>query len=46
MFTLQSNPFDLFEAFFGANVGNFSGMDQGTFRTRKRGSALKGEDIR
>lgn len=43
---LQTNPFDLFEAFFGSNIGNFSTMDQSTFRTRKRGSALKGEDIR
>lgn len=41
-----TNPFDLFEAFFGSNMGNFSTMDQSTFRTRKRGSVLKGEDIR
>lgn len=41
-----SNPFDLFEAFFGANMGAFSGADQSTFRTRKRSSVLKGEDIR
>ncbi|ONK76723.1 uncharacterized protein A4U43_C03F31450 [Asparagus officinalis] len=41
-----TNPFDLFEAFFGSNMGGFSGVDQSSFRTRKRGSALKGEDIR
>lgn len=43
---MQTNPFDLFEAFFGANMGNFSSMDQSTFRTRGRSSAVKGEDIR
>ncbi|XP_073011288.1 uncharacterized protein [Typha latifolia] len=40
-----TNPFDLFETFFGASMGNFSGMDQSAFRTRKR-AAVKGEDIR
>ncbi|WOL05140.1 hypothetical protein Cni_G13865 [Canna indica] len=42
----QTNPFDLFETFFGASMGGFSGIDQSTFRTRKRGAAMKGEDIR
>ncbi|EAY87915.1 hypothetical protein OsI_09337 [Oryza sativa Indica Group] len=41
-----SNPFDLFETFFGASMGGFSGMDQGTFRTRRRSTAVQGEDIR
>ncbi|KAH7675083.1 Chaperone DnaJ protein [Dioscorea alata] len=41
-----TNPFDLFETFFGASMGNFSGMDQGTFRTRRRNAVIKGEDIR
>lgn len=42
----QTNPFDLFETFFGASMGGFSGMDQTTFRTRRYGAAVKGEDIR
>ncbi|KAG2654735.1 chaperone protein DnaJ-like [Panicum virgatum] len=41
-----TNPFDLFETFFGASMGGFSGMDQSTFRTRRRGTAVQGEDIR
>ncbi|KAJ3695481.1 hypothetical protein LUZ60_000858 [Juncus effusus] len=40
-----TNPFDLFETFFGASMGGFSGMDQGSFRTRRR-TAMQGEDIR
>ncbi|CAN1168155.1 Chaperone protein DnaJ [Linum perenne] len=40
------NPFDLFETFFGSNVGGFSGMDQTGFRTRGRSTVNKGEDIR
>lgn len=43
---MQTNPFDLFETFFGASMGGFSGMDQGTFRTRRRSTAVQGEDIR
>lgn len=44
-----SNPFDLFETFFGASMGGgggFSGMDQSAFRTRRRSTAAQGEDIR
>ncbi|KAL5197394.1 hypothetical protein ABZP36_000906 [Zizania latifolia] len=41
-----SNPFDLFETFFGASMGDFSGMDQGTFRRRRKSAAVQGEDIR
>eukprot|EP00262_Sarcandra_glabra_P007492 TRINITY_DN20338_c0_g1_i1.p1 TRINITY_DN20338_c0_g1~~TRINITY_DN20338_c0_g1_i1.p1 ORF type:complete len:495 (+),score=76.26 TRINITY_DN20338_c0_g1_i1:159-1643(+) len=41
-----TNPFDLFETFFGASMGNFSGMDQSGFRTRRRDTVIKGEDIR
>ncbi|KAJ4954072.1 hypothetical protein NE237_030904 [Protea cynaroides] len=41
-----ANPFDLFETFFGASMGNFPGMDQTGFRTRGRTAVIKGEDIR
>ncbi|OUZ99856.1 Heat shock protein DnaJ [Macleaya cordata] len=41
-----ANPFDLFETFFGTNMGNFSGMDQTGFGTRRRSTIIKGEDIR
>ncbi|XP_042497808.1 chaperone protein DnaJ-like isoform X1 [Macadamia integrifolia] len=41
-----TNPFDLFETFFGASMGNFPGMDQTGFRTRGRSTVIKGEDIR
>ncbi|XP_020090885.1 uncharacterized protein LOC109711923 [Ananas comosus] len=41
-----TNPFDLFETFFGASMGNFSGMDPSAFGTRRRGATIKGEDIR
>ncbi|KAK1323988.1 Chaperone protein dnaJ 39 [Acorus calamus] len=42
----QSNPFDLFETFFGTSMGGFSGMDQSAFGGRRRGTSVKGEDIR
>ena len=45
-FFLQTNPFDLFETFFGPSMGGFSGMDQAGFRTRRRTTVSKGEDIR
>ncbi|KAF6158163.1 hypothetical protein GIB67_014957 [Kingdonia uniflora] len=43
-----TNPFDLFETFFGASMNsNFPGMNQtGGFRTSRRGNVIKGEDIR
>ncbi|KAF8393160.1 hypothetical protein HHK36_021401 [Tetracentron sinense] len=41
-----TNPFDLFETFFGASMGNFSGMDQAGFGTRRRSTVIKGEDLR
>ncbi|KAJ6802708.1 uncharacterized protein M6B38_191160 [Iris pallida] len=41
-----TNPFDLFETFFGGSMGGFSGMDQSSFTTSRRRSASKGEDIR
>ncbi|CAL5375650.1 unnamed protein product [Camellia sinensis] len=41
-----TNPFDLFETFFGPSMGGFSGMDQAGFRTRQRSTVTKGEDIR
>lgn len=42
----QTNPFDLFETFFGSSMGGFPGMDQGGFETRRRSTVTKGEDIR
>nr|ACG44842.1 chaperone protein dnaJ [Zea mays] len=41
-----TNPFDLFETFFGGSMGGFSGMDQSTFRTSRQNTVLQGEDIR
>lgn len=41
-----ANPFDLFETFFGPSMGGFSGMDQAGFRTTRRSTVTKGEDIR
>lgn len=44
---LQTNPFDLFEAFFGPSMGGFAGMDQtGGFGTRRRSTVTKGDDMR
>lgn len=40
-----TNPFDLFETFFGASMGGFPGMDQTGFRTRGP-TVTKGEDLR
>lgn len=40
-----TNPFDLFETFFGSTMGGFPGMDTG-FRTGRRATVTKGEDIR
>ncbi|KAK9666384.1 hypothetical protein RND81_14G181200 [Saponaria officinalis] len=40
-----TNPFDLFETFFGASMGGFSGVETG-FGTRRRSTVTKGEDIR
>lgn len=44
--TYTTNPFDLFETFFGASMGGFSGMDQAGFGTRRRSTVTKGEDLR
>lgn len=41
-----TNPFDLFETFFGPSMGGFPGMDQTGFRTRRRRTVTKGEDLR
>jgi hypothetical protein len=46
IFFLQTNPFDLFERFFGPSMGGFAGMDPTGFGTRRRSSVTKGEDIR
>uniref|UniRef100_A0A0C9S636 TSA: Wollemia nobilis Ref_Wollemi_Transcript_12006_1562 transcribed RNA sequence n=1 Tax=Wollemia nobilis TaxID=56998 RepID=A0A0C9S636_9CONI len=40
-----TNPYDLFETFFGASMGGFSGMDTG-FGTRRRETVIQGDDIR
>lgn len=45
---LQTNPFDLFETFFGSSLGNF-GMDAAGFGagpTGRRSTVTKGEDLR
>ncbi|KMZ67868.1 Chaperone protein dnaJ [Zostera marina] len=44
--TYTTNPFDLFETFFGGSMGNFSSMDEGAFRGRKRTTSVRGDDIR
>ncbi|KAK4748273.1 hypothetical protein SAY87_014859 [Trapa incisa] len=41
-----TNPFDLFETFFGPSMGGFSGMDPSGFRTQRRSTVAKGEDLR
>lgn len=41
-----TNPFDLFETFFGPTMGSFAGMDTAGFGTRRRSTVTKGEDIR
>ncbi|XP_027340719.1 uncharacterized protein LOC113854079 [Abrus precatorius] len=41
-----TNPFDLFETFFGPSMGGFAGMDPTGFGTRRRSTITKGEDIR
>ncbi|KAF7843251.1 Chaperone protein dnaJ [Senna tora] len=41
-----TNPFDLFETFFGSSMGGFPGMDPTAFGTRRRSTVTKGEDIR
>ncbi|AAD55483.1 Similar to DNAJ proteins [Arabidopsis thaliana] len=41
-----SNPFDLFETFFGASMGGFPGMDQADFGRTRRSRVTKGEDLR
>ncbi|CAA0824418.1 Molecular chaperone Hsp40/DnaJ family protein [Striga hermonthica] len=41
-----TNPFDLFEAFFGSSMSGFTGMDGSGFGTARRSTVSKGEDIR
>lgn len=42
-----TNPFDLFEAFFGPSMGGgFPGMDGAGFGTSRRSTVSKGDDIR
>ncbi|KAL0463942.1 UNVERIFIED_CONTAM: Chaperone protein dnaJ A6, chloroplastic [Sesamum latifolium] len=41
-----TNPFDLFEAFFGPSMGGFPGMDGSAFGTSRRTTVTKGEDLR
>ncbi|KAE8669818.1 Molecular chaperone Hsp40/DnaJ family protein isoform 4 [Hibiscus syriacus] len=42
----ETNPFDLYETFFGSSMGGFPGMDQAGFRTSRRSTFSKGDDIR
>ncbi|KFK42378.1 hypothetical protein AALP_AA2G248400 [Arabis alpina] len=44
--TYTTNPFDLFETFFGASMGGFPGMDQADFGRTRRTRVTKGEDLR
>ncbi|KAI3437213.1 uncharacterized protein J3R85_005652 [Psidium guajava] len=44
--TYTTNPFDLFETFFGPSMGGFAGMDPTGFRTSQRSTVMKGEDLR
>ncbi|KZV56041.1 hypothetical protein F511_06058 [Dorcoceras hygrometricum] len=41
-----TNPFDLFEAFFGSSMGGFPGMDGTGFGATRRSTVAKGEDLR
>ncbi|KAF8011639.1 hypothetical protein BT93_J2043 [Corymbia citriodora subsp. variegata] len=41
-----TNPFDLFETFFGPSMGGFAGMDPTGFRASRRSTVMKGEDLR
>ncbi|XP_050232713.1 uncharacterized protein LOC126681256 [Mercurialis annua] len=40
-----TNPFDLFETFFGSSMGGFPGVETG-FGTRRRSTVTKGQDLR
>lgn len=42
----QTNPFDLFETFFGTSMGGFAGGDTTGFGGRRASTVIKGEDIR
>ncbi|KAJ7550714.1 hypothetical protein O6H91_07G113900 [Diphasiastrum complanatum] len=44
--TYATNPFDLFESFFGASVGGFGPMGTTGFATRRRNIAVQGDDVR
>ncbi|KAI3774990.1 hypothetical protein L1987_49557 [Smallanthus sonchifolius] len=41
-----TNPFDLFETFFGTSMGGFAGGDSTGFGGRRASTVIKGEDIR
>ncbi|EPS60676.1 hypothetical protein M569_14124, partial [Genlisea aurea] len=41
-----TNPFDLFETFFGPSMGGFPGVDGSSFGTSRRSNVTKGEDLR
>ncbi|KAI3815000.1 hypothetical protein L1987_14650 [Smallanthus sonchifolius] len=41
-----TNPFDLFETFFGTSMGGFVGGDPSGFGGRRASTVIKGEDIR
>lgn len=42
---LQTNPFDIFESFFGGGMGGMGGMGSG-FGSRQRSRAVQGDDLR
>ncbi|XP_051114311.1 uncharacterized protein LOC127239955 [Andrographis paniculata] len=42
----STNPFDLFEAFFGPSMGGFAGMEGSAFGSTRRSAVSKGEDLR
>ncbi|XP_071691941.1 uncharacterized protein [Rutidosis leptorrhynchoides] len=41
-----TNPFDLFETFFGTSMGGFAGGETAGFGGRRASTVVKGEDIR
>ncbi|KAK4267572.1 hypothetical protein QN277_024334 [Acacia crassicarpa] len=41
-----TNPYDLFETFYGPSMGGFAGMDPTGFGARRRSTIIKGGDIR
>jgi molecular chaperone DnaJ len=49
--SMQTNPFDLFESFFGGSMGGMGGMGSmggmgGGFGSRQYSTTVQGDDIR